>query len=424
MGAELTSPIARAVRYARLRLGNFSGRGSRTGSFALRVLIASVVLCAWERDAHAYAWMIRHGYGECSACHTDPMGGEGLTHMGRVQSQVLLSQSWSGRPELSQSAKAGYALDEPDWLRLGGSVRGLAFVKLPHTQQAAEAKAFPMQMDLYSTAYVGHLRAGLSLGYARIPENSPHLRAAQVFQRESGPNLLSRSHWLGWALAERWLIRGGRLNLPFGLRISEHVQWVRELTKTDRESDQQDGLAISHTGPLWRGELMAVAGNLQVQPDAVRERGYVGFLEYRAAASLAVGASSEWLHSQESIWAGRTEPTTRQAHGATLRWSPSKPWVLMAEANALLSTGRDLGYVGLLALDWEPVQGLHLALSEELADAGSLEQQAALPGAGKTTSGTWLSAHWFFLTHWDLQLDFVSRYSVAPTLQAQLHFYL
>lgn len=390
--------------------------------FAL--LLTFVAVSIWSPEAHAYAWMIRHGYGECSACHTDPSGGEGLTQMGRVQSQMLLSQQWGSAPELSNGAKAAYGLDEPDWLRIGGSYRQLAFLKLPHEGADAETKTFPMQMDVYSTLSLGKFRAGASLGYAQIPEASPHLRAAQIFEKEEGSNLLSRSHWLGWAFDDRWLLRAGRLNLPFGLRISEHVQMVRDLTKTDRESDQQHGLALSHSGPIWRFEVMAVAGNFQVHPDAVRERGYTGFVEYRAAADLAVGVSSQLLRSKESILFGRTEPTTRQAHGATLRWSPIEPLVLLAEADALLASERSLGHVELFTLDYEPVQGLHLAVSEEIADSGMAGGASIAPGNGKPVTSNWLTVHWFFLTHWDLQVDFVTRYQVAPQLQAQLHFYL
>ena len=56
-------------------------------------LLPLAVLCvclSGAVDAHAYAWMIRHGYAKCSTCHTDPSGGETLTHMGRVQGQLLM----------------------------------------------------------------------------------------------------------------------------------------------------------------------------------------------------------------------------------------------------------------------------------------------------------------------------------------------
>jgi hypothetical protein len=388
---------------------------------ALLVLVASLV---WSDDALAYAWMIRHGYGGCASCHTDPSGGEGLTQMGRVQSELSLSQPWSPNPPLTSAAKAAYALDEPDWLRLGGSARMMTILSLPDTNRQSELRAFPMQLDVYATMGLGSLRAGVSVGYAKIPAQSPHLRAAQVFQSESGSNLLSRSHWLGWAFGDWWLLRAGRLNLPFGVRTSEHVLWVREATLTDRESDQQHGVALAHWGPNWRWELMGVMGNLQVQPDAVRERGYVGYLEHRPSPSAALGLSSEWLYSQQSINAGRTEPTHRHAHGLTLRWAWVRELAILAEANMLSSSGRELGHVEQLTVDYEPVQGLHLAVTEEALDAGRVVGQSSTLGGGRLTTGTWLSVLWFPAPHWDLRVDFVARQAATPTLQAQLHFYL
>ncbi|HEX2730052.1 MAG TPA: hypothetical protein VHM70_00550 [Polyangiaceae bacterium] len=391
---------------------------------ALLLLGAVLGTLLYSPNSHAYVWMIRHGYGECAACHTDPSGGEGLTQMGRVQSELLLSQAWSSRPELTSNAKTLSSLDEPDWLRLGGSIRGMSILDLPHGGAPADLTAFPMQLDVYSSVSIGQFRAGASVGYADVPLASPHLRAAQVFQKESGPNMISRSHWLGWAPSDGWLLRAGRLNLPYGLRISEHVQWVRDATKTDRESDQQHGLALAHSYARWRWELMGVLGNFQIQPDAVRERGYAGYLEYRVLGELAVGLQSEVLHSKESIQFGRTEPTTRQAHGLTLRYAPTTSVVLLAEGSMLAATDRNLGHVALLTADYEPVQGLHLALSEEMLDSGNPKGQAPLVGAGKTTTGSWLTLHWFPVAHWDLQVDFVSRYSTTPTVQAQLHYYL
>ena len=47
--------------------------------------------------AHAYTWMIKHGYSSCPVCHADPSGGELLTQYGRVQSDELLRMTY-GKP--------------------------------------------------------------------------------------------------------------------------------------------------------------------------------------------------------------------------------------------------------------------------------------------------------------------------------------
>jgi hypothetical protein len=58
------------------------------------------------------------------------------------------------------------------------------------------------------------------------------------------------------------MVRAGRLNLPFGLRNNEHTSYVRDLTFTNLNMDQQVGLAVAYNSEAVRGELMGVAGQL------------------------------------------------------------------------------------------------------------------------------------------------------------------
>jgi hypothetical protein len=45
----------------------------------LVLLLPVAVVLLWSRPAQAYSWMIKHSYGGCTVCHTDPSGGEMLT---------------------------------------------------------------------------------------------------------------------------------------------------------------------------------------------------------------------------------------------------------------------------------------------------------------------------------------------------------
>src|SRR5262245_53860375 len=65
-------------------------------SIALGVLLSSA-------QALAYPWMIRHGYGGCVTCHTDPSGGELLTPYGRVQGDLILRMRY-GHDSVSAAA--------------------------------------------------------------------------------------------------------------------------------------------------------------------------------------------------------------------------------------------------------------------------------------------------------------------------------
>jgi hypothetical protein len=369
--------------------------------------------------AHAYAWMIRHGFAECGGCHVDPMGGETLTGMGRVTGETRLSLPWSSAPP-SDLAKFLFGVTEPDNARFGGSFRGMSIVDF----DTGRRSIFPMQADLYGAAFAGKLTLGLSVGVSRASSRYEHASKARVIGdiEDEGILLVSRTHWVGYDLTDDVMLRAGRMNLPFGIRMPEHTLWVRSETLTDRESDQQHGISLVYTSGRFRGELLGSLGNFQISPDALRERGYSGHLEYLLMPKLALGVSSLLLVAarEREVDQGAF---VRHAHGITARYSPLKPLVVLAEADLLDTTGSGVGYVGMAMFDVEPVQSLHLAVTGEVLDRGEPDLGASA-GRGEARFGAWLTANWFFGPHFDLRVDLVMRESRAEMLQTQLHFYL
>lgn len=413
-----------------------------TRPFALRslakfaALVGALLVSVWSRDAHAYAWMINQGYAKCGSCHVDPSGGELLTHMGRVFSETSMSTDWSDSAP-SDLSKFAFGVSEPDAVRLGGSFRGMITTPLGD----GETAVFPMQADVYGAADFGVIQVGLSLGVAGVNANSPHNRAAQLTRVDAadlidedgnpqrGMAVLSRWHWLGIELSDDMLLRLGRLNLPFGIRTPDHTMWARESTATDRESDQQHGVSLAHSGGAWRYEFMLSLGNFQVGPDDFRERGYSGTFEYLFADNLALGVSSSILRAGKSLLTGRQEATLRHAHGVTARWAPWGPATVLAEVDVLKRSGSTLGYTGFLTADFAVIQGLHLAASAEWLSTGKLHGGTAVAGAGKPQLGYWVTAHWLPFTHVDARLDLRMRENpvseeLDKTILAQLHLYL
>ncbi len=381
--------------------------------------LSALIVVLWAPTARAYPWMIRHELAECGSCHVDPMGGETLTHMGRVMGESLLSMPW-GQASPTAASRFLFGVPEPENVYLGGSVRVMALANLDTDVQ----RVFPMQADLTGAGVFGRFRIAASVGASRASRRYEHSSKAKLFGdiEDEGFIAISRYHWLGYDLSEGITLRAGRINLPFGIRTPEHTLWVRAETLTDRESDQQHGVSLVYNrGPL-RGELMGSLGNFQRPVDAIRERGYSGHLEYLLEPNLALGVSSLLL-------AARREPEVdegtfvRQAHGLTARYAPAKPLVILAEANALKKTGARFGYVGMTTFDVEPVQGLHLAATGELLDRGKSGSESGL-GRGEPQLGGWLTVNWFFAPHFDLRLDAVFRQKRGEMLQAQLHFYL
>jgi hypothetical protein len=324
-------------------------------------------------------------------------------------------------------------IDTPDWLLLGGSYRHLNVLKLGEDDPF---DTFPMQADLYGQISAGPLRLGGSIGAARVAPGSPHARRAQLTTNQGREwNALSRTHWVGAAFgdASEFLVRAGRLNLPFGLRISEHNAWVREATRTDRESDQQHGVAFSYSGESFRVEAMAILGNYQLNPDRFRERGYSFYLEGMISSTSALGVSSMMTHAEADIETLREASTNREAHGVFARVTLVPPVVVMAELDALLKTDQEAGYVGIVQVDYEIVQGLHFMVTGEVLDQGAstVQNVARAPvdpvsgvGAGEPQFGGWLTVDWFFLPQLEARIDFIKRQEEPFTLLGQLHVYL
>jgi hypothetical protein len=387
----------------------------------LLLLTAALAGALAPGEAQAYPWMIRHGYASCAACHADPSGGSLLTQYGRAQSELLLATQYRKRAEDAEiSPYTAFALGLvplPDWLNLGVSLRGARLST--SAGEVTDSRWLQMVSDLRAAVSLGPVRAGASVGYV-------HQRAlpAAVTNRDQD-NVVSREHWVGLQSAEdTLLLRAGRLMLPFGLRNVEHTTWVRELTRTDINEDQQHGVAVAFNSDKVRAELMGIIGNLQLSPDEYRERGYSGYVELAVAEKAAVGVSSLMTRARYDV-ASLQPYSVRQAHGLFGRWSPFHQLVLLGEVDFLVQRPQgesaSTGYTSLLQADVELIQGVHLMLAGEL-----LRQNDA------TSTGAWLTLDWFIGPHAELRLDVnPRRLGVAEgdpvnvlLLLAQLHLSL
>lgn len=362
-------------------------------------LALGLALTMMTSMASAYPWMIRHGYAGCTPCHTDPSGGAGaLTEYGRAQSDLLLRMRYgessdSGEADRTSGLLGGW-VPLPASLRVGGDFRE-AYFSNQIENAPVQQQFITMRADLYADIKVGRFRAAGAIGY--VPQGD--LQASLT--RSAEHNLVSREHWLGVELDEdgAWLLRAGRIALPFGLRMIEHTLWARVLTRTDIDDTQQYGLALALSEDKVRMELMAIAGNFQVRPDDFRERGYSAYAEYAPLTTLAVGISSSVTRATRDIVYGVTD--YRYESGVFARYSPVQPLVFLAEADSVYQSltwnGHRGGYAAFAQADYEPVQGFHVMMTGEVMNGGTSGEPPSFDG--------WLSGVWFFLPHMDLRLD-------------------
>lgn len=348
------------------------------------------------------------------------MGGETLTGMGRVMGETLLAMPWGQNPP-TDAGKFLFGVTEPDNLRVGGSLRVMSLLDF----EAAKARTFPMQADLTAAGVVDKLTIAGSIGVSRASRRYEHASKARLIGNveDEGLLLVARNYWLGYRFSPGWMLRAGRLNLPFGIRTPEHTLWVRAETLTDRESDQDHGISALYSAGRWRGEFMVSLGNFQRPNDALRERGYSAHLEYLLQPELALGVSSLLLVARRELNLD-DGAVVRQAHGLSVRYVLAEPLVILAEADVLSKTRASLGYTGMTTLDLEPVQGLHLATTGELLDRGKTEGTNSGLGRGKPHLGVWFTVDWFFAPHFELRTDFVLRHHRDEMLQTQLHVFL
>jgi len=402
-------------------------------SFTAWAVVAALGVSA---TASAYPFMIRRDYVACSMCHADPSGGALLTAYGRATGELLLRSQY-GAPADRDPGKLGNfmfgAFDLPENVLLGADVRGMYMNSGPVGGDST-SRAFPMQLDAIAQVSFWRIRGNGSIGYGQSNRTEPItlVHFDPNAQPAPGPQLVSRHNWLGIDLGEdkQWLLRAGRMNLPFGLRSIEHTQWVRSETRTDTNIAQQHGIALAYTSAGLRGEVMAIAGNLVLRPADYRELGYSGYVEYAPVTQFALGVSSLITHANLDVSTGA--PMWRHAHGLFARWSPTRMLVLSTEQDLTLfsqpATVNLWGLASLLVVDFEPYQGLHLLATGEARSRGI--------GYYDTSFAGWGSLAWFFAPHADIRGDVI--WSQIPdnisapatvtnrslTFLVQLHFFL
>jgi hypothetical protein len=398
----------------------------------LSLFAVVLAMVASPRLAHAYTWMIRYGDTKCTSCHTDPSGSAILTASGRLRGDLAMRtrylptdyQSSADRREdpgtLGAFAWGGGEL--PEEVRFGADLRGGFYATKP-ADHPLDKKFALARADVFGDIKLWRFRAAGSLGYA----DSGSYRAALT--RDDTYNLISREHWLGLELDDRgaWLVRAGRIALPFGVRTQESSLWVRSSTRTNIDDQQQYGAAISVTRGIVRAEVMGILGNYQIKPDDYRERGYSAYFEFSPPTipRFAAGVSGLFTRARRDLVYRVTD--YRHAYGVFARYAPIEPLVFLTEVDwiydSLSWNGHRSGYAGFLQGDWEAMRGMHFMLTGETRNSGA---------SGEPPSwGGWVSAMWFFAPHADVRLDNVFQTFRTPvahqdvfSLLFQLHVYL
>jgi hypothetical protein len=307
----------------------------------------------------------------------------------------------------------------PSWLALGGDLRGAFVDQDVGDPNGSTAAAFPMQADLYGRIAIG---AGLSLsgtgGLRGQIRNPDVLVPVQNYQPTSTSRLVSREHFLTWQPETLGpYVRVGRFYAPFGLRLAEHILYVRR----DLGFDQlRETYNVSGGFVYPKAELhLTLFG-----PDFVRhiggdEKGFTGYLETRAFDDRFAFGGQLRLAAGPGV--------TRFIIGAVGKaYIEQARTLLLAEVNEVHllfsdrgSTTRDQ-IVGAAGVAVFPVRGLVVTL---LGERNQIDLQ--LPDSWTAATGL---INWFPYAHCELQLmgrlQFPSGGDTAKTLFFQAHYFL
>lgn len=381
------------------------------------VLAAAAVIASTASSGTAAAypqWQFTSGTTRCNQCHFNPAGGGLLRGYGRDAAGEDLA-TFDGNGGFAHGA-----VELPDWLALGGDFR-MAFVAQDVSGPDSPSLAvFPMQADAYARVAMGEsfslnvtggVRGQARSSFTDYPSNVSHDSPV------NGHRVISREHFVMWQpAAQGWYARAGRFYAPFGLRLAEHITYVRRDLGFNllQESYNLSGGYISNE---WELHLTAFGPDL-VQKLGARESGAAAYYERRLfeeTASIAVQGKFATV-----------DGTSRIIGGVVARYflAPAKI-MFLGEANIVnqrfdgpAAQNQLVGAAGFTFLPWNSL--MFTALGERIQTSIAVKDSA-------TNAATGL-LNWFPYPHVEMQLvgrmQMPSGQDVAKTVLFQVHYYL
>jgi hypothetical protein len=298
----------------------------------------------FQGRAMAFPEMVRHGYVNCNTCHINVNGGGILTPYGRGLSGELLSTDGS-EPE----GQFIYGLlKSPDWLHLGGDFRLAQTYR--DTTTFREARFIFMQADVEGAITAGGLTADASVGRQELPGSPTFVDM-----------VISRRHYLAYHLTDSVSVQGGKFLFPYGLNLPDHVVSVKRGFGWDQGSETYN-LQAAWTGEHADAFVAGVFGRPD-NPDLNREQGVslrssiVLQDTHKVGLSYFFGANKTWNRHVAGPYAilGFTPHFTVLAEvdleNVQMKQVSSRPW----------------GLANYLKVDYEFFKGIHLFVTQELA---------------------------------------------------------
>src|SRR5215471_8450234 len=275
--------------------------------------IVGLWLLASARPALAYPqFQFSSGTTRCGQCHYSPSGGGLITSWGRDESGDTISLGGDG------SFLHG-ATTLPSWLALGADFRAAFLynnVGGPESPEIAKIPIgssfylpfFPMQLDVYGRAAYEAYSLNVTIGDRGVVRPVDPTLSGRT--GDFAARLMSREHYFMWRpSATGPYVRAGRFFAPYGLRLAEHIYFVRRYTGFNLYEETYN-LSGGYVADDWEVHATAFLGIPTSLPDflgavGIPESGGAVYAEKRFAGMAALGVQSRiGIASEEARYQG------------------------------------------------------------------------------------------------------------------------
>ncbi len=247
---------------------------------SLGALVVLAVQMVGGGSAEAYPqYQLSHDQ-TCTGCHLSPAGGNLLNENGLAAAESM--------SQLGHAPEFFYGkLGTPEWLHLGGDLRGSAgFLQTPEKALAA----FPMQIELYATAKFGGI--SIHTNFGPRPSQFGNVAATSVWARE---------HYVMWQQkadeGAGLYARLGRFMPVFGLRYAEHPLYTRRFGGVPLYGDKY-GLHLAYIDPKFEAHVTGFIEYPLISP-VVHDTGAALHAEYRITERIQIGAQGMFTKSDD-----------------------------------------------------------------------------------------------------------------------------
>jgi len=262
-------------------------------ALSLAALTAAAALAALTGTAEAYPQFQLSRDQTCTGCHVSPAGGGLLNENGLATSEAI--SQWGMAPEFFYGK-----IPRPGWLMLGGDLRGASgYVQSPEKLLAA----FPMQIEAYGRAALGNFSLQVDVGARESQFGND--AATHVWLREFANEVVthvwSREHYLTWQQQPGQntglYVRAGRFMPVFGLRLAEHLTYIRRWGGTPLYGETY-GLAVEYIDPEFEVHATGfIKDPIFDTPEHSSGGAVLG--ELRVSEQLSVGAEGMFTQSDD-----------------------------------------------------------------------------------------------------------------------------